>query len=63
MTLVGLVPILLALVLVFIPLLSDGPPSLPSREPPRARSRAPLDTVPPVEKELAAHQRTYERMR
>ncbi len=63
MTLIGLVPILLALSLIFIPLLSDGPPSLSSREPPRARSRPPLDTVPPVKKGLAAHQRAYIRMR
>ena len=63
MTLIDIVPILFALCLVFIPFLSDGPPSLPSREPPRARSRSPLDTVPPVKKELAAHQRAYERMR
>jgi len=62
MTLIDLVPILLALSLVFIPLLSDGPPELPKREEPPRKARPRAPTAPPAPKGLAAHQRAYKRL-
>ena len=44
MTLIALAPILMALCLVFIPLLSDGPPGPPEKSP-RRKSPAPLDPI------------------
>jgi hypothetical protein len=41
MTLIGIVPILMALCLLFIPLLSDGPPGPPKRPPRRAIPKPP----------------------
>jgi hypothetical protein len=61
MTMIGLVPILLALCLVLIPLLSDGPPSLPEQKAPRHKVRARELPAPPAPKGLVAHQRAYKR--
>lgn len=61
MTLIGLVPILLALALVFIPLLSDRPPSLPERKLPRHKGNLRELPVPSAHKALVAHQRAYKR--
>ena len=62
MTLIGLVPILLALALILIPLLSDGPPSLPERKLPRHKAGSRELPVPPAPKGLVAHQRAYKRL-
>ena len=62
MTLIELVPILLALSLVLVPLLSDGPPSLPERKVPRHKERPQAPVVSPAPKGLVAHQRAYKRL-